>query len=289
MKKLFTAFCLLALFCLPTVNAQIKTPAPSPSCKVVQMVGLTEVTVDYSRPGKKDRTIFAADGLVPFGEMWRTGANASTKVEFSDDVKIAGQDLPKGEYALYTIPNATEWTIVFHKNLTHWGVGGKDYSAAEDALRVSVKPSKTGHTVENFSISFDHLRDNSAHLVIAWDDTMVAIPVEVEVESKVMKDIENAMAGTTRGEYYTAARFYYNNDKDLSQALTWAKKANEIAPKFWQLKLQSQIEAKLGDYKSAVATAELSKASAEKAGNMDYVRSNTKNIAKWTKKMTKKS
>ncbi len=289
MKKLFTAFCLLALFSLPSTYAQIKTPAPSPMAKIEQTVGLTDVTIEYSRPGKKDRNIFAADGLVPYGEIWRTGANASTKIEFSDDVKIAGQALPKGKYALYTIPNANEWTIIFHKNLTYWGTGGKDYNTSEDALRVTVKPEKTAYAVESFTIDLGHLRDKSAHLIIAWDDTMVRIPVDVEVDSKVMKDIENAMAGTTRGEYYTAARFYYNNDKDLSQALTWAKKANEIESKFWQLKLQSQIEAKLGDYKSAIATAEKSKASAEKAGNMDYVRSNTKNIEKWSKMMAKKS
>lgn len=284
MKNLLTAFCLIALFSIPSLNAQIKTPAASPNATLSTSVGLTDVEISYSRPGVKGRTIFAADGLVPYGEMWRTGANASTKVEFSDDVKLNGMDLPKGKYALYTIPNANEWTVIIHKNLKHWGVGGKDYSATEDAIRFTVKPKTTSHKVETFTIGVNNVRDNSADIIIAWDNTMIAIPFSVEVDSKVMKDIEKAMAGTGRGDYYTAARYYYSNDKDLSQALSWVKQANEISEKYWQLKLQSQIEAKLGDYTSAIASAQKSKAAAEKAGNMGYVRDNTANIAEWTKK-----
>ncbi len=285
MKRLLTAFCLLALFNMSTLEAQIKTPAASPDASLTQTIGLTDVKIDYSRPSMKGRTIFSADGLVPFGDMWRTGANASTKVDFGDDVMINGQKLPKGKYALYTIPNASEWTVVFHKNLTHWGVGGKDYAQAEDAMRFTVKPQKTGHTFETFTIDINNVTPTGADIILAWENTMIAIPVAVEVDSRIMKDIENAMAGTTRGEYYTAARYYYNQDKELSQALTWIKKANDMSEKYWQLKLQSQIEAKMGDYKSAIASATKSKAAAEAAGNKGYVKDNTKNIAEWTKKM----
>lgn len=286
MKKLFTAFCLLALFSWSSVEAQqIKTPAASPDASLTQNVGLTTVKIDYSRPSMKSRTIFAADGLVPYGEMWRTGANASTKVDFGEDVMVNGQKLAKGKYALYTIPGANEWTIVFHKNLDHWGVGGKSYMQSEDAMRFSVKPQKTAHTFETFTIDINNITDNSADIILAWENTTVAIPFTVEVDSKVLKDIEKAMAGTSRGDYYVAARYYYKKDKDLGQALEWVRKANSISEKFWQLKLQSQIEAKMGDYKSAIATAEKSKAAAEKAGNMGYVRDNAANIAEWTKKL----
>ncbi len=285
MKRLLTAFCLLALFSLPTLEAQINTPAASPDASLTQSIGLTDVKIDYSRPSMKGRTIFAADGLVPFGDMWRTGANASTKVEFSDDVMINGQKLAKGKYALYTIPNANEWTVIFHKNLTYWGIGGKDYTQVEDAMRLTVKPQNTGYTFETFTIDINNVKSDAADIILAWENTMIAIPVKAEVDSKVMKDIEKAMAGTSRGDYYTAARYYYKQDKELSQALTWVKKANQVSEKYWQLKLQSQIEAKMGDYKSAIESATKSKAAAEVAGNKGYVKDNAANIAAWTKKL----
>lgn len=269
------------------LQAQIKTPAPSPKCEIKQVIGLGDFNVEYSRPSAKGRPIFAADGLVPYGSLWRTGANASTKVSFSSDVMIDGREVPAGKYALYTIPNADSWTIVFHKNLEHWGVGGKAYKETEDQLRLNVKPKRTSGTVETFTIDFANITSNSCHLVISWENTMVAIPISIDVDTKVMNNIQTVMGGVSRGDYYTAARYFYDNNKDMNQALTWIKKANEMDSKFWQLRLQAEIEAKMGNFTSAIKTAEKSKAAAFEADNQDYIRINEKNIANWKGKIGK--
>lgn len=284
--KSITLLCFCCLFAVG-LQAQIKTPAPSPSCEVNQRVGLSDFTIDYSRPSAKDRTIFASDGLVPYGNLWRTGANASTKVTFSDDVMIDGREVPKGKYALYTIPNADSWTVIFHKNLDHWGTGGKAYKESEDQLRLTVKPKSTGNMVETFTMGFSNLKSNACHLTIAWEKTMVSIPIKIDVDTRVMNNIQSVMGGVSRGDFYTAARYYYDNNKDMNQALTWIKKANTMDAKFWQLRLQAEIEAKMGNYTSAIKTAEKSKAAAMSADNQDYIRINEKNIEKWSTMMGK--
>lgn len=266
-----------------TANAQIKTPAPSPKLKIETAIGLTDVMIEYSRPSAKGRTIFAADGLTPFGEMWRTGANASTKISFSTDVTVDGQALPKGEYALYTIPGKAQWDIIFYKNTTHWGTP-REYKAEEEALRIKVASKKTSTFVETFTIMPSNSKMNSAHIDLSWENTMATFKVATEVDKAVLADIDRVMAGTSRGDYYTAARYYYDNGKDLKKAHNWVTKANEIDSKFWQLRLQSLIEAKLGDKSTAVATAKKSMEAAKAAGNMDYVRMNEKSIAEWTGK-----
>ena len=277
-----TLICCLALLLGTTVNAQINTPQPSPSSKVEQKVGLTDVTVEYSRPGMKDRKIYGE--LVQFGEMWRTGANASTKITFSDDVKVGGKELKKGKYALYTIPGKDEWAIIFYNNTSFWGTPGDKFSEEDVAAKIMVQPKQSGMTFETFTIDINHLRNSSAHINLMWENTVVSIPLEVEVNSRVEKDIENVLAGPSSRDYYTAARFYYDNDKDMKQAHTWVVKANEMDAKFWQLRLQSLIEAKLGKTAKAIESAKKSMAMAKEAGNMDYVRMNEKSIAEWTKK-----
>ena len=285
--RLITAFFILCLCSLSIEAQQIKTPAASPRINITQTVGLSEISLNYSRPSVKGRTIFAADGLVPFGQMWRTGANASTKIEFNEDVKIDGKSVPAGEYALYTIPNASEWTIVIHKNTSYWGIG--DYKASEDLMRFNVKPAKSDCFVETLDIGINSIESDVAHLVIRWENTQVEFPINVEVDSRVMASIRTAMEGTSRGDYYTASRYYYDNNKDLSQALSWIKKANQLDAKYWQLRLQSEIEAKLGDYSTAVKTAMTAKEAANTAGNQEYVRINEKNIGMWKEKMGGKS
>ncbi|MCB0704107.1 MAG: DUF2911 domain-containing protein [Saprospiraceae bacterium] len=283
MKKTMTFTLAIACFLLSavTMQAQITTPAPSPSSTLIQKVGLTDVEVEYSRPGMKGRTIFAADGLVPFGELWRTGANASTKISFSDEVKFGGVAVPAGKYALYTIPDATEWTIILYKDITHWGTP-PEYMESEEAARITVKSFKMDMTYESFTISIGNLSNSGATLGILWENTRVAIPIEVDVDSKVMADIEKAMAGTSARDYYTAASYYYDAKKDMNQALVWIKKANEMDAKFWQLRRESLILAELGRYPEAIAAAEKSKAMAQEAGNQDYVRMNEKSIAEWS-------
>ena len=286
MKGFFQiSICLLVcfLFSATTANAQLKTPAASPISKMEQTVGLTDVTIEYSRPSKKGRDIFG--GLVPFGTMWRTGANASTKVSFSEDVTVGGQELKKGDYALYTIPGEAEWTIVFHNNLEYWGVGGDKYNAEEDAVRFAVKPSKTSSMVETFTIDISDLQSNGANINLAWDNTMVTIPLSVGTTKTVMASIKKVMAGPAWRDYYSAARFYLENDQDLEQAHKWMATAMEMGgnEKFWALRQMSLIQAKMKQYKEAVATAEKSLELAQKAENKDYVKMNTDSIAEWKK------
>ncbi|MEZ4887751.1 MAG: DUF2911 domain-containing protein [Chitinophagales bacterium] len=279
------SICLIVcvLFNTFTANAQLKTPAPSPSSELEQTVGLTEVKIEYSRPSKKGRDIFG--DLVPYGVMWRTGANASTKVSFSKDVKVGGKELKKGKYALYTIPGESEWTIIFHNNITHGGTGGDNYKEEEDAVRFMVKPTKIGHTVETFTIDVSDLKDNSANINLTWANTMVSIPLSVGTTEAVMADIKNIMAGPSWNDYYAAARFYAENDQDLNQAHEWMSKALEMGgnEKFWVLRQMSLIEAKMKKYKDAVATAEKSLALAKEANNNDYIKMNEESIAEWAK------
>ena len=189
--------------------AQLKTPAPSPNATIEQMVGLTQVKIEYSRPGKKDREIFGK--LVPYGEMWRTGANASTKIEFDNDIVIGGKEIPAGKYALYTIPGELEWTIIIHKNLENWGVG--EYKEADDAVRFTVKTTKLNDVVETLTIDFSHLTSDGAYLNISWANTLVAIVLDSKSGEKVEKQIKELLIeGPSAGTYYGAARYYLDND-----------------------------------------------------------------------------
>ncbi len=288
MKKgiIYTFLSLCLLVSSISLNAQIKTPQPSPTMKMETMIGLTEVAIEYSRPSMKERTIFAADGLVPFGETWRTGANASTKISFSTDVTVEGKAIKAGKYAIYAVPGKTSWDIILYKNTTHWGVP-REWVATDEVARVSVPANNSGMTVETFTIMPMNNKINSAQIAMMWDKTVAAFTVTSDVDKSVMKDIDRAMAGTSRGDYYTAARYFYDNDKDMSKALEWIKMANKKDAKFWQLRLQSLIEAKMGDKKSAIASATKSMEMAKAEGNSNYVRLNEKSIAEWGGKVMK--
>lgn len=282
MKKLFF---LTVLFAASVVaNAQIKTPAPSPVGKISQEVGLIKVDVEYSRPSAKGRKVFG--DLVPFGQMWRTGANASTKVTVSDDAKVAGMPLPKGTYALYTIPGEKEWTVIFYKNTSYWGTPEpKDFKEEEVQARVKVSSVPGRDLVETFTIGVNNLRNNGADLEIMWEYTKVIVPIMVDTETKVLKAIETTMDGPAANDYNAAARYYYEEKKDMAQALVWVDKALEKGgEKFWILRLKANILAELGRYKDAIMVAEKSTDLAKKEGNEDYPRMNTKSIAEWGKK-----
>ncbi|WP_068839902.1 DUF2911 domain-containing protein [Pontibacter akesuensis] len=291
MKKKLIGFALSAalLFGAGAVQAQspgIKMPAPSPSQKVEQVVGLSTVSVDYSRPSVKGRKIFGEGGLEAYGDVWRTGANASTKIKFSDEVTIEGNKIPAGEYALYTIPGPDEWTVIIHKNLKHWGDGGKDYNPAEDLVRFKVKSQKNPRKVESFTINFTNLKQDAADVELLWDDVIVPFTIKTDVDSKVMSQIQQQVInGTTvtPNLYAAAASYYLENNRDLKQAHEWIKKANATDPKFWNVHTQAKIEAKLKNYKAAIKTAEKSKELAKAADNADYVALNDKAIAEWKK------
>lgn len=283
MKKLFFLTTLFAAF-FSAANAQIKTPAPSPVCKISQEAGLLKIDVEYSRPSAKGRKVFG--DLVPFGEMWRTGANASSKVTFTEDVKVAGAPVPKGTYALYTIPGEKEWQVIFYKNTTFWGTPEpKDYKEEDVQAKVKVASMPIRDLVETFTIGVSNIRNASADLEISWEYTKVVVPVTFDTDTKVMKAIEATMSGPAANDYNAAARYYYEEKKDMAQALVWVDKALEKGgEKFWILRLKANILAELGRYKDAIAVAEKSTELAKKEGNEDYPRMNDKSIMEWSKK-----
>lgn len=261
--------------------SQIETPAPSPLATLQQKVGLVDVEITYSRPGKKDRVIFGE--LVPYGEMWRTGANASTKIKFGEDVTFGGQEVPAGEYALYLIPaeGETEWTVVVHKNLEHWGIG--DYKEEEDLVRFTIKPRKISETVETMTFEFSTFTSTGANLSFYWENTLLSIPIRVNTEEVVMAQIDEVMGEPSAGDYRKAAVYYQENGKDMEKALVWITKAVELKPEaFWYLYNKASILHDLGKKKEAKAAATKSMEMAKVAENGDYgyIKKNEELLAK---------
>ena len=280
MLKKLSILLVFAAF-ISTANAQIKTPQPSPASKIEQVVGLTDVTLEFSRPGMRDRAIFGS--LVPYGEVWRTGANANTKITFSDNVTIDGKELKKGTYAIYTIPNETSWEVIFYTDANNWGTPQK-WDESKVALKTTVEVYPMPMKIETFTMTFDDLASDSAVIGILWENTYVGVQFKVPTDATAIKSIETAMAGPSKGDYFQAATYYHTSGKDLKQALTWIKKATEgdDAP-FWYLRRMSLIQADLGDKTGAIATAKKSLAAATIANNADYIKMNKKSIAEWQK------
>lgn len=278
-KLIFAATLLFVSF----ISAQVRTPAPSPKAHVEQVVGLTDVTVDYSRPGMKGRTIFG--DLVPFGKLWRTGANANTTVSFSEDVVIGDKTLKKGKYALFTTPKADNWEIIFYTSTDNWGTP-EEWDETKVALKATAKPEMLNRNVESFTIGVNGLDNNFGMLEISWEKTIVALKFEVPTKKTATESIKKALAGPTSGDYFSAAQYYYQSDGDLKVALEYMDKALELNKDtpFWYTRLKSLIQAKTGDKKGAIETAKISLAAAEAAKNADYVKMNKDSIAEWSKK-----
>lgn len=262
-----------------TVNAQIKMPAPSPTFELKGTVGLAEVKVVYSRPSAKGRAV--AGNLIPYGEVWRTGANASTKISFSEDVKLNGNAVPAGDYALYTIFNEETATIILSKNLELWGAMG--YDEKDDQVRFDVKVKHPSSHYETLTMSFSDFTMNSANFNMKWEHTKAMFKIETDVDSKVMADIKAQVIDSEPENsriYYQAASYYTEMDKDTKQALNWINKAMEGEEKeqYWMYHLKAKILAKMGKKKDAIATAKKSIELAKAAPNPDYVRLNEKLI-----------
>ncbi|WP_299568391.1 DUF2911 domain-containing protein [uncultured Pedobacter sp.] len=270
---------ILVLFVLVTLGENLqaqglKMPQPSTPQTISQDFGLGKINLSYARPNIKGRKIFG--DLVPFDKVWRTGANSATVIKFSEAVKVEGQDLPAGEYALFTIPGKTEWTIIFNKGTKEWG--SYTYSEANDVLRVKVKPAILKDKVETFSIQFANVYDTSAQLQLAWENTLVSVKLTTSVDERVMADIAEAMKGDKK-PYFQAAQYYYSNGKDLKTALAWmneAEKQMTDAPwaKYWKAKVQL----KMGDKAGAAKTAKEGVEIAAKIKNEEYIRLNTQLI-----------
>lgn len=279
MKKLLLGLFVASLTL--SVNAQIKTPQPSPLSKIEQKVGLTDVTVEYSRPGVKGRKVFG--NLVPFGKLWRTGANKNTIVTFSQDVTIDGKSLKKGSYAIFTKPGTTSWEVMFYSDTNNWGTPRK-WDDKKVALTTTAKVQKMPMTVESFTITIDDLTNNSAVLGILWENTYAGIKFNVPTDKAVESSIASVMAGPGANEFYAAASYYMDEGKDINKAMMWIDKAVDMTssePRFWYLRKQSLIHAKAGDKKGAIKAAKASLMHAEKANNADYVKMNKESLKEW--------
>lgn len=268
------------------IEAQVKTPQPSPKSTVEQVVGLTNVEVVYSRPGAKGRTIFG--DLVPFGKIWRTGANENTIISFSDDVTIDGKTLAKGKYSLYTLPKADNWEIIFYKTTDNWG-NPEEWQETNVVLRANAKPVMIDRKLESFTIAINNLNNDSADLELSWEKTLVSLKFNVPTQKNTLANITKALSGPSAGDFFSSSQYLFQSNGDLNKALEYVNKAlsmnkeGEDVP-FWYLRQKSLIQAKLGDKKNAIETAKLSLAAATKAKNEDYVKMNNDSIAEWSKK-----
>ena len=265
----------------PITKLKITTPQPSPKATVEQRVGLTDVSVEYSRPGVKGRAIFG--DLVPFGKTWRTGANSNTKVTFSSDVSIDGQTLNAGSYGLYTVPNENSWEVMFYSESDNSGVP-RDWDDTKVVAKTSVEVYSMPMNVETFTITFDDVSGTSATLGILWEKTYVGIKFEVPTDKLVSDTIAAVMAASPEaGDYYNAAIYYRQQDLDIKKANEWMEKAMSLTekPAFWQLRQQSLIYAKMGDTEKAIAVAEKSLELSKVAGNEAYIKMNTQSLAEW--------
>ncbi len=266
-----------------TIEAQVKTPAPSPKSTVTQMVGLTEVEINYSRPSAKGRAIFG--DLVPFGKLWRTGANENSTISFSDDIVIGGKTLVKGKYALFSTPRADEWEVIFYATTDNWGTP-EVWDETKVALKTMAKSEIYDRYVESFSIGVNNLDLNFAELELSWEKTHVAIKFEVPTQKTALANIEKVLAGPSAGDYFSSAQYLFQSNIDASKALIYVDKALDMKKEkpFWYYRLKSLIQAKLGNKKEAIETAKLSLAAAEIAKNQDYIKMNKDSIEEWSKK-----
>jgi len=277
MLKIFlTTIAAVILF---SADAQLRTPAPSPPQTIKQDFGLSSIELSYSRPGMKGRKIFG--DLVPYGKVWRTGANNATTLTFGDDVMIGDVKIPAGKYGLLTIPDRDKWTIIISKQTDV--TNPANYKQEQDVVRVLADPLKLKDNLESFTMQFANVKPSTCELQIMWDNVGVTLPIKTDVESKVMAQIDQLMNKDDR-PYYNAALYYLENGKDLNQALVWFDKAAAQQPEaFWVQHQRANCLAKLGKKAEAKAAAEKSIALAKTAKNDDYVRLNEKLIAELNK------
>jgi hypothetical protein len=260
---------------------KISTPQPSPLGKISQRVGLTDIDIAYSRPGVKGRTIFGE--LVAFGKIWRTGANSNTKITFSSDVMMDGQTLKAGSYGLYSIPNKDTWEIIFYSEADKNGVP-RDWDDNKIAAKTTVKVGSMPMNIETFTIAFNDVTSTSTIIGLLWEKTYVGIKIEVPTDQMVSATIDAVMAASPKaGDYYNAAIYYSQQDKDLKKANEWMEKAMSMIekPGFWQLRQQSLIYAKIGETEKAIATAKKSLEGAKAAKNEAYIKMNSESLKEW--------
>ncbi|TXF90907.1 DUF2911 domain-containing protein [Neolewinella aurantiaca] len=277
-KQFFTfAIAIMAILFTNGLSAQLSTPSASPLAKVETVIGMTDFHATYSRPGKKGRDLFSKDGLVPTGEIWRTGANQATKLTFGGDVTVGGKEVKAGDYAILTKPMGSTWEVMMYP---YESGSWNSYVEKTPAVTVSIKATESALSLETFTITTMNHTMDGADVIFAWGNTMAALPVKTSAKKDVMDQIERVMAGPSMNDYYQAASFLADNG-DNKKGLEYIKKANEMAgddARFWMVRRQGLIEESLGMKKEAMASFKKSLELAEKAGNMDYVRMNKKSL-----------
>jgi hypothetical protein len=274
--KMLRHFSLIAFGVMIAVNTLAQTtpkvefPAPSPVCTLKQRVGLTDFEIVYSRPGAKDRQVFG--NVVPFGPVWRTGANNATKLTFNTAIKMNGTEIPAGTYALFTIPGESEWTIIISKNVTQSPL---QYDEKGDVARFKVTPDSLDFHIETFTIEFNAIRDESAQLDLLWEKTVVPIKIEIPLTDKLVPQIEAVMASDSKQKpYYQAAMFYYDHGQDLQKAKEWVEAAIKQREAHYIVHLKAKILAKLGEKDAAITAANRSIELAKTAKDSAYVKLN---------------
>ncbi len=264
--------CSATILCATAHAQNLRMPAPSTTQTIKQDFGLGSIELSYSRPGMKGRTIFG--DLVPYGKVWRTGANQATTLNFSDEVSIGGKTVPAGKYGLVSIPNKSSWTLIITKQLDVTSPAA--YKPENDVVRVEAKTITMDEPMETFTMQFGDVQASSCALYILWDKTAVSLPITTNVDSKVMGQIDNAMNKDNK-PYFNAALYYLENGKDLNKALEWFNKATEQNPSaFWVWHQKAKCLAKLGKKKEAIESAKKSIELAKQAQNDDYVSLNEK-------------
>ncbi|MBM3917491.1 MAG: DUF2911 domain-containing protein [Sphingomonadales bacterium] len=265
------------------LNAQVVTPKASPAAKFQQKVGLADIQIEYARPGAKGRVVFG--DLIPYGQMWRLGANENTKITSSEALIFGKDTLAAGTYALFAKPGELNWELYFYADYANWGLP-EPWDPSKVKLMVVANAQKTQDYQENLTIQIDALNNNGANIVINWENTKVTLPFSLNTKAKVLASIDKTMAGPSANDYHAAATYYFNENLDLEKALEWSTKAVEMRGNsaYWMTRLKAQLQAANGDYKGAIETAKISIEAAKADGDDAYVRSNEKSIAEWSKK-----
>lgn len=279
MKYIFTSACLFTFW---AVFSQVTAPKASPSCRLEQRVGLTDITVTYSRPSVNGRVIFG--DLVPYNEYWRLGANESTKLTCTDALIFGKDTLKAGTYAVYAKPSETTWQLAFYTEYGNWGMPEK-WDESKVALTLKSSVINRQENVENLTIDINNIENNGGDIIITWDKVKIQIPFTVLVKEKVLASIKKVLSGPTANDYHTAAKYYLDEKIDDKQALEWVDKAITMRPEaYWMLRTKSLIQASLGVYPEAIKTAEQCLKLAEADGDSAYVIQCKNSIAEWKKR-----
>ena len=280
MKKVILCF---ALGVASILSAQVVTPKASPAAKLQQKVGLADIQIEYARPGAKGRVVFG--DLIPYGQMWRLGANENTKITTSEALIFGKDTLAAGTYALFAKPGQTNWELYFYTDYSNWGLP-EPWDPTKVRLQVTAGVQKIQDYQENLAFQIDALSNNGGTLLITWENTKVSLPFTLNTKAKVLASIDKTMAGPSANDYHAAATYYFNENIDLKKALEWSTKAVEMRGNsaYWMTRLKAQLQAANGDYKGAIETAKISIEAAKADGDDAYVRANEKSIAEWSKK-----